>query len=87
MRDFAAKDIAPHAESFDQQGRIPHELLAKMADLGLLGICVPPEYGGAGMDYLAYIIALEEGVDDRADGNLLLLASGLAIDTVFKEGN
>jgi alkylation response protein AidB-like acyl-CoA dehydrogenase len=60
VKDFAAKDIAPHAESFDQQGRIPKDLLDKMAELGLLGICVPPEYGGAGMDYLAYIIALEE---------------------------
>jgi alkylation response protein AidB-like acyl-CoA dehydrogenase len=60
VKDFAAKDITPHAESFDQQGRIPKDLLDKMAALGLLGICVPSEYGGAGMDYLAYIIALEE---------------------------
>jgi len=60
VKDFAAKDIAPLAESFDQQGRIPKALLDKMAELGLLGICVPSEYGGAGMDYLAYIIALEE---------------------------
>jgi alkylation response protein AidB-like acyl-CoA dehydrogenase len=60
VKDFAAKDIAPHAEAFDQQGRIPKDLLDHMAELGLLGICVPPEYGGAGMDYLAYIIALEE---------------------------
>lgn len=60
VRDFAAKEIAPHAESFDQQGAIPKTLLDAMSGLGLMGICVPPEYGGAGMDYLAYIIALEE---------------------------
>jgi butyryl-CoA dehydrogenase len=60
VRDFAAKDVAPHAQSFDERGEIPKDLLKKMAELGLLGICVPTEYGGAGMDYLAYIIALEE---------------------------
>jgi alkylation response protein AidB-like acyl-CoA dehydrogenase len=60
VRDFAAKEIAPHAEAFDEQGAIPKSLLDTMAELGLMGVCVPPEYGGAGMDYLAYIIALEE---------------------------
>ena len=60
VRDFAAKEIAPHAQAFDEQGAIPKSLLDKMAGLGLMGICVPPEYGGAGMDYLTYIIALEE---------------------------
>lgn len=60
VRDFAAKEIAPYAEAFDEQGAIPRSLLDTMAGLGLMGICVPPEYGGAGMDYLAYIIALEE---------------------------
>jgi butyryl-CoA dehydrogenase len=59
-RDFAAKDIAPHAQMFDEQGAIPKDLLDRMARLGLLGICVPTEYGGAGVDYLAYIIGLEE---------------------------
>jgi len=60
VRDFAAKEIAPYAQTFDEQGAIPKDLLDKMAGLGLMGICVPSEYGGAGMDYLAYIIALEE---------------------------
>jgi len=60
VRDFAAKEIAPHAQAFDEQGAIPKALLDKMAGLGLMGICVPSEYGGAGMDYFAYIIALEE---------------------------
>ncbi|MBI3808996.1 MAG: acyl-CoA dehydrogenase family protein [Nitrospirae bacterium] len=60
VRDFAAKEIAPHAQAFDEQGAIPKALLDKMAGLGLMGICVPSEYGGAGMGYFAYIIALEE---------------------------
>ncbi|MGH7229891.1 MAG: acyl-CoA dehydrogenase family protein [Nitrospiraceae bacterium] len=60
VRDFASKEIAPHAQAFDEQGLIPHDLLRRMAGLGLMGLCVPKEYGGAGMDDLAYIIALEE---------------------------
>jgi butyryl-CoA dehydrogenase len=60
VHDFAMKEIAPHAQAFDEQGLIPKALLDQMAALGLLGLCVPKEYGGAGMDYLAYIIALEE---------------------------
>ncbi|MGH7165066.1 MAG: acyl-CoA dehydrogenase, partial [Nitrospiraceae bacterium] len=60
VRDFAAKEIAPRAQAFDEQGAIPKALLDQMAGLGLMGICVPSEYEGAGMDYLAYILALEE---------------------------
>lgn len=60
VRGFASKEIAPHAQMFDEEGRIPKSLLDQMAGLGLMGVCVPPEYGGAGMDYLAYIMALEE---------------------------
>ena len=60
VRDFAAKEIAPYAQTFDEQGAIPKALLDKMAGLGLMGLYAPPEYGGAGMDYLSYIIALEE---------------------------
>ncbi|MBI2965995.1 MAG: acyl-CoA dehydrogenase family protein, partial [Chloroflexi bacterium] len=60
VREFASKEIAPRADEYDRQGAIPADLIRRMASLGLLGICVPAEYGGAGMDYLAYILALEE---------------------------
>lgn len=72
VRDFAAKEIAPHAQAFDEQGTVPKELLAKMAELGLMGICAPPEYGGAGMDYLSYIIALEEICKASASVGLIM---------------
>lgn len=72
VRDFAAKEIAPHAQAFDEQGAIPKELLDKMAGLGLMGICIPTEYGGAGMDYLAYIIALEEVCNASASVGLAM---------------
>ncbi|MDX1410985.1 MAG: acyl-CoA dehydrogenase family protein, partial [Nitrospirales bacterium] len=60
VQDFAAKEIAPFAQSFDEQGTIPSDLLKHMASLGLMGMCVPTEFGGMGWDYLTYIVALEE---------------------------
>jgi alkylation response protein AidB-like acyl-CoA dehydrogenase len=59
-RDFAAGEIAPRAEEMDRTKAFPKEILKKAAGLGLMGIVVPEEYGGAGMDFLSYIIILEE---------------------------
>ncbi|HEX9028982.1 MAG TPA: acyl-CoA dehydrogenase family protein, partial [Anaerolineales bacterium] len=59
-RDFAQKVIAPIAAEFDESGDFPYETIKKMGALGLMGIEVPEEYGGAGMDTLAYVLALEE---------------------------
>jgi alkylation response protein AidB-like acyl-CoA dehydrogenase len=59
-RDFAEAEIAPNAAEWDRQHAFPRELLAKLANLGLLGVCVPEEYGGAGADFLSYILVLEE---------------------------
>jgi len=59
-RDFTAAEIEPHAADWDREHRFPSELLAKLAGLGLLGVCVPEELGGAGADFLSYILVLEE---------------------------
>src|ERR687888_1372566 len=59
-RDFAAAEIEPHAAEWDRAHGFPQELLGKLAELGLMGVCVPEEYGGAGADFLAYILVLEE---------------------------
>jgi len=59
-RDFAQNEIAPIAARFDESGEFPHETIKKMGAMGLMGIEVPEEYGGAGMDTLAYVLALEE---------------------------
>jgi butyryl-CoA dehydrogenase len=59
-REFAAREIEPHAAAWDREHRFPRELFAKLADLGLMGVCVPEEYGGAGADFLAYVLVLEE---------------------------
>ena len=59
-RDFAQKEIAPIAAEFDETGDFPSETIKKMGAMGFMGIEVPEEYGGAEMDTLAYVLALEE---------------------------
>jgi alkylation response protein AidB-like acyl-CoA dehydrogenase len=59
-RDFAREQIEPKAGEWDRAHGFPRELLARLAELGFLGVCVPEEYGGAGADFLSYILVLEE---------------------------
>jgi len=59
-RDFARERIEPHAAEWDREHRFPRELFGQLAELGLMGVCVPEEYGGAGADFVAYILVLEE---------------------------
>jgi short/branched chain acyl-CoA dehydrogenase len=60
VRAFARDRIAPVAEELDREGRFPYDLVAELAELGLMGIPIPEEYGGAGADTLSYAIAIEE---------------------------
>ncbi len=60
VRDFAEQRIAPVAEELDREHRFPYDLVAELAELGLMGISIPEEYGGAGGDTLSYAIAIEE---------------------------
>ncbi|MGH3016344.1 MAG: acyl-CoA dehydrogenase family protein, partial [Gaiellaceae bacterium] len=60
VRDFAQERIAPVAEELDREHRFPYDIVAELAELGLMGIPVPEEYGGAGGDTLSYAIAVEE---------------------------
>src|SRR5436305_6048247 len=59
-RDFARAEIDPHAAGWDRDHEFPRELFGKLAELGLMGTCVPDEYGGAGADFLSYVLVLEE---------------------------
>jgi alkylation response protein AidB-like acyl-CoA dehydrogenase len=59
VRDFARTEITPFIEKMEQ-GQFPREILTKMAQLGLMGIPIPEQYGGAGMDFISYIIAINE---------------------------
>ena len=67
VRSFAEKEIAPVAQELDEKEEFSLELTRKMADLGLFGMFVSPEYGGSGLDYISYIIAVEEIA--RVDGS------------------
>jgi alkylation response protein AidB-like acyl-CoA dehydrogenase len=59
-RDFARAEIEPNAAGWDRNHEFPRDLFVKLAELGLMGACVPEEYGGAGADFLSYILVLEE---------------------------
>ena len=59
-RELAEAEITPNAAGWDREHRFPDELIPKLAELGLMGVCVPEEYGGAGADFLSYVLVLEE---------------------------
>src|SRR5437588_12853847 len=59
-REVAKEKIEPHAAEWDHEHRFPRELFAELAPLGLMGVCIPEEYGGAGADFVSYILVLEE---------------------------
>ena len=59
-REFAEQEIAPHAADWDREHRFPRELFGKLGELGLMGVCIPEELGGAGADFVSYVLVLEE---------------------------
>ena len=59
-RELTDAEIAPNAADWDREHRFPDELFPKLAELGLMGVCVPEEYGGVGADFLSYVLVLEE---------------------------
>lgn len=60
VRDFANRELVPHAAQWDRDHQFPAAAVQRLGELGLMGVSVPTEYDGAGMDYLAYAIAMEE---------------------------
>ncbi len=67
-RRFADEQVAPHAADWDREHSLPRAVLSQLGELGLMGVCVPAEHGGAGADFLAYVLVLEEL--SRADAGL-----------------
>jgi butyryl-CoA dehydrogenase len=87
-RSFAQKEVLPKAAELDETGRFPEELVRKMADLGLMGVAVPEEYGGAGMDNICYVIAMEEIARSCASTSVILsVNNSLACDPILKFGS
>ena len=86
-RNFAQKEIAPVAAEFDESGEFPAKTIKKMGEMGFMGIEVPEEYGGAGMDTLAYVLALEEICKaDAAHGTIMSVNNSLFCNGIMKFG-
>jgi alkylation response protein AidB-like acyl-CoA dehydrogenase len=86
-RDFAQKEIAPIAAEFDESGEFPYKTIRKMGEMGFMGIEVPEEYGGAGMDTLAYVLALEEiSKADASHGVVMSVNNSLYCHGILKFG-
>ncbi len=60
IRTFAAREIAPHVRRWDEASEFPLDVVKKLGGMGLLGIIFPPAYGGAGLGYVDYALAIEE---------------------------
>ena len=77
-KDFAQNEIVPIAAEYDESGEFPYPTIKKMGEMGFMGIEVPEEYGGAGMDTLAYVLALEEICKaDAAHGTIMSVNNSL----------
>ncbi len=86
-RDFAQKEIAPIAAEFDESGEFPHATMKKMGELGFMGIEVPEQYGGAGMDAISYVLALEEICKvDASHGTIMSVNNSLYCHGILKFG-
>jgi alkylation response protein AidB-like acyl-CoA dehydrogenase len=87
IREFAEGEIAPHVMEWDEISHFPAEIMPKLAEMGLLGIIFPEQYGGAGLGYIEYVIAIEEL--SRIDGSVGIIVAAhnsLCSNHIFKFG-
>lgn len=88
VREFSEKEIAPKAQELDEKEEFSYELTKKMAELGFFGMIVPEEYGGAGLDYLSYIIVVEELARiDASQAATVAAGNSLGISPIYYFGN
>jgi len=88
VREFAEGEIAPHVMEWDEASHFPAELLPKLAQMGLLGVIFPEKYGGAGLGYVEYVMAIEELA--RVDGSIALSVAAhtsLCSNHIYKFGS
>jgi butyryl-CoA dehydrogenase len=86
-RDFARSEVAPLAKELDKTGRWPTQLVKRLGELGLMGVAVPEEYGGAGADAVSYALAIEEiSAACASVGVIMSVNNSLAGDPILKFG-
>jgi cyclohexanecarboxyl-CoA dehydrogenase len=88
VRDFARNEIAPNAVEWDREQRFPTELFAQLGELGLLGVLIPEELGGAGLGYVEYVLILEEiGAADGGVGLGVAAHNSLCTNHLYQFGS
>lgn len=88
VRDFAAREVAPLAKQVDEEGIFPQETVKKMGELGLMGVAIPEEYGGAGSDNVCYAIGMEEIARACASTSVIMsVNNSLVADALYKFGS
>jgi len=88
IREFAEGEVLPHVMEWDEVSHFPTEIMPKLAEMGLLGVIFPEEYGGAGLGYIEYVIAIEEL--SRVDGSVGIIVAAhnsLCSNHIFKFGS
>ena len=88
VREFADGEIAPHVMEWDEVSHFPMEIMPKLAEMGLLGVIFPEKYGGAGLGYIEYVIAIEEL--SRVDGSIGIIVAAhnsLCSNHIFQFGS
>jgi alkylation response protein AidB-like acyl-CoA dehydrogenase len=88
LRSFAREHLAPHAGEWDREHRFPREALHALGELGVMGVVVPEEYGGAGLDYLSLAVALEEiSAGDGATSTIVAVQNSVVCGPLAAFGN
>jgi butyryl-CoA dehydrogenase len=87
VREFAARELKPGAARRDETGEFPAEIVAKMGELGLMGLVFPREYGGRGRDFVSYAVVVEELARADASVTITLLAHTLCAGHIFAFGS
>ncbi len=88
VREFAREEIAPHIMEYDEAKKFPKHLIPKLAELGLLGVIFPEEYGGAGMGYMEYVLIVEElSAVDPSIGLTVAAHNSLGTNHIYTFGN
>ncbi len=88
LRSFAREELAPHAAAWDREHHFPREALRALGSLGALGMAVPEQYGGAGMDYLSLALALEEiAAGDGATSTIVSVQNSVVCGPLLSFGS